>query len=675
MTLYNKLLNHQTYIEKIVLSKTMIKKSSQKDEIKKEIFSNMKKIQEETMIFLKEQKIEVSIDYKKIIESYNDDRLQEMLNKVDKTFEQDSNNEFLLYKTIENLKKLTKKSYKEIGIIVKDHKFKEKLFGNLQINTVNEKLQKLSVEINRYKEMNSYLKSTKKLIFNCPLCNYTNDKPVNVILHLSLHNIKNIIEPFTYYTYTYENTKYLSTTIKNQESIPTYIYNLKQKIFPDQKIYNIIYEDKTSERLPTSLENSNGQMKKIIMKKDNKDFIDTLKNTKMIYGKLFNMKKFVNDVINEETKKMTDNRNKTTKIINFRIFKNIISKYVHEDDIQNFYNTIINLYDDNIKVETSNNQFDLLFKNIIHYDNKLPVFELYKHMKTLLKIFKNLKKNTFGEILFHNIKKMNERQPDIEASQYFDHEALIMLIPMMKNNTLSDAVIDNLSKFEMNTTNKFNPTSWVSKDKYKDLIKLLSNIIYADLQVVKRTNPQIEDLNDDIIRLREMVQNLDMKYLKDFEKKYDSIFNIYKNLMRNKMFLHDIQNITSKKDIEGKYTEYMNSSFLLVTLHFLNDLISKNTNNVDNTKKVIEYMFNTISMKLTKESSYLKRNTVRMVKTRIVRNITEQVDNKDDLLNDYFDSDEEDDEDIEYNDNDDLNELFGEEEEINDLVPEEVRGD
>ena len=666
INLYNKLVNQKNYIEKIVLSKTIIKKSSEKEEIKKEIFSNMKQIEKETMIFIKEQNIKISSDYKKIIESYNDDRLQRMLNKVDKTFEKDETKEFLLYKTIENLRKLTNKSYKEINIIISDYKFKEKLFGNLQINTLNEKLQKLSIDINKYNQINNYLESTKKIIFNCPLCNYRNDRPINVILHLSIHNTK-IMEPFVYYTYTHENKKYISTTIEPKDNnIGNYIYNLKQKIFPNEKIYDTVFQENLTEKLPTTLESSNDdkQIQKIIYKKDNKEFAKTLKTTKMVYGKLFNMKNFVNDVIDKETKRMSKNKNKTTKIVNFKIFKEIIKEYVHDDDIQNFYNTIINLYDDNIKVETSNTQFDILFKNIIHYDDNVPVTLIYKYMKTLFKIIKNIQKNNFGKIFFDNIKKMTGREVDVELSQYFDYEALIMILPMMKNNTLSDKVIERLDFVNKDNLDKFNPTSWVKKDEYTKIFKEISRFNPSDITIIKRLNPQSTDLTDDIIRLTEMFSNLDTKYLKNLEKKFDSIFNIYKNLMRNKMFLHDIQKITSNKDIEGKYIEYINSSFLLITLQFLNKIISKNTDNIDNTKKIVEYFFSFLSMKLTKESNYLKKNTVRMIKTKIIRNNI-QVDNKDDLLNDYFDSEEEE-EDIEYNE--EMNELFGDdEEEMNEL--------
>lgn len=680
VTFYSKLINQKVYIEKVILSDTKVLINNKKDEIKKELFIEMKNIQKETKIFIEENKTE-KLDYQKILQNYNDYELQKLLSSLNEMIFEDKN-QSLRYKIIDNLHRLTNKSYKEINMILKDNKFKEKLFGNLQIQSVNQKLSEVSDKLNEYKKINDYMKSVKKSVYVCPICNYMHEMAITTILHMTLHKEKNtnpevfnfnnkskpidLKNPIEFNFYNYNGEKYSTYSINPIKSIGDYIYEIKGNMnnIDKNSLLNIIrfndinkgsFEDM---RQPLSLH-------KIIHKVDySKTIQNFAEGIKMNFDdknfSVFNIDKEIKKIINEQVKRMekVESRSftKNTRIINFKVFKTIFGKFFDNDDIPNLYNSVIEFYDNNLK--TNNDSFDLLFKNIIHYDNRKPIEAIHSLFMKLFKIIRLIKEQKYNELLYILSKK---KIADTEAYEYVDTKVLLMLVPLLESLDLLNNIHENLeNEDDIKVNDDFHPISWTDKKNYKKLLSKISNITKDSLIINPVSNDRnTDEIRDQFTRLNEIFQNIDMKKLRKMEKQYNLIHDCYIYMIKNNMFLHNIQNVESNKNIQEKYNEYINGTFLLITMNYMDMIVKQNKNNTDNTKMVYNTFFKTLSLYLTEDSKYLKKNK-NIVKRRVVKKQQNIVDNRDELLNDYFDSDDE-----------DFNEEIGDEEEIIEEINDE----
>lgn len=654
ITFYNKLLNQQIYIENIILSNKKIIKFSKKDIIKQEIFKEMKEISNETKILIEEIK-EIDFDYKKLLQTYNDYELQKLLSSLDEMIFND-NSQNLKFKIIENLHKLTKKSYNEINTILKDNKFKEKLFGNLKIETINSKLEDLSFKVNNYKQINNYMNEIKNITYVCPICNYNHEMPINVILHISLHKT-NLVNPIKFSFYNYNQQLFSEYSINPINKMNNHIFEIKSQMYENidkKNLVNSILIEKINKgdfqemRQPLSLN-------KIIHKVDNIKTINDFKDN--IYSDLdfsiFNENKKIKKIIDEQIKKMKKNTDKNftknMRIINFKVFKMIFEKFYNEDDITNLYNSVIDFYDNNLKIDSNNHFFDLLFKNIIHYNNRKPVQVIYDLFKKLFKIIKGIKEQKYAEVLMI----LGTKKVDKEAYEYVDTKSLILLIPILRSLDLLDNISNNLNDIDDIKINEdFDLTSWTNRKNYKNLINQISNITKDDIIIQTNNKRQTEEIMEQFIRLNEIFANIDMKKLKKLEKQYDLIYQSFIYMVKNNMFLHQISNIESNKNIYQKYNEYINGTFLIITMNYMNLMIKENKNNIENTKIIFNSFFKSLSLFLTEDSSYLKKNSV--IRKKVVRKQIINIDNRDDLLNDYFED----------SDNEDFDENIGNEEEL-----------
>lgn len=663
ITFYTKLINQKIYIENVILSDKKIFKQSKKEEIKQQIFKEMKDIQNHTKIFIKENK-DINVDYNVIQQTYNDYELQKLLSSLDQMIFEDTNKS-VKYKMIDNLHKLTKKSYKEINMIVKDKKFKEKLFGNLKIETIQQKLVELSEKINDYKQIESYINQTKKIIYVCPVCNYNHDMPITVMLHMSLHKEFKGVTPISFSFFNNNGKKYSQYSVNPVEKMGDYLFEMKKNMNEgvDKNILvNSIlteYIDKDSFKQfqnPISLN-------KIIHQVDSKKVIEDFKNNtlnKFFFNNkkdftLFNKTKEINKIVDEEINKIKTNVlfgenkefTKHIRIINFRVFKTIFASFLNEDDILNLYNSVIEYYDNNLKSE-NNTSFDLLFKNMIHYNNRKPIEVTYQMFKKLFKIIKGIKEQKFAELLFI----LGTKKVDKEAYEYVDTSVLLLLIPLLQSLDLLNNVSDNLEgDDDIKVNEDFHPSSWTDSKNYQKLVNKISNITKDNLIINTNNQRQTAEIMEQFSRLSEMFQNIDMKKLKRMERQYDLIYESFNFMVKNNMFLHDINEIDSNKSVQEKYNEYMNGTFLIITLKYMMFIVKENTDNTENTKMLFDSFFKTVSLYLTEESKYLKKNTV--VRRKVVRQVQNIVDNRDDLLNEYFESDDE-----------DFNEEVGDEEEL-----------
>ena len=662
---YDQLLKQKSYIQNVILSEHNKLYSKNKTIIKNKIVEEMKTIEDETKIYLKDQMKE-TIDYNQIMDSWNESQLKKLLEKVDMKVEDDKNLMNLKYQLIDSLQRLTNKSYMEINLILKDSLFKEKIFGDYDIQDINFKINQLNDEIVQYNKINKYLESIKKQLHVCPICNYSNEIPIHCVLHLTQHKNEDNLNIQQFYFYTDENqnirSKYSENIIKDQN---VYLYETKKKMLKSDTIQN---HTLVTSKIPIQNEIN---IKKIQNKLSKEEILTDYKNSVMIhYQNHIKIYPSVRDIIEKrvnneiENNKEYDNLfgdDKTSsylnKIIHYDVSRLILDNYFNDNDIYNLYNTNITYFDENLK---KNDSFDILFKNIIHYNTFEPMENIYNMMNSFMNIIQN--KNDLEKMLFEDSSSKSYRKFDkkndtvvqrrvaeVEVSEHLDYKTLMLLIPILRNRNLTLHIQDLIKSedFEINENEEslFKPWEWVQKSDYKKMILRMSNIKRDDINI-----KEIENDKDNYMRLHELFENI--SNIKDIKKEFELITKIFNSFLISNRVAHDINNIDNDKDINGKFKEYIIGSYLKSSLNILNQIVEDNDYNRGNTKREIRTMFNTLSIFLNKESLYLRKNVINYQKNQkrnIIDNKNNEKDNKDDILNEYFESDNEYESDLEDN--------------------------
>jgi len=670
------LLKQYSYIKNNILSSENKIIANQQDVIKNKLVEQMKLIENETNIYLTEAKLDKKINYNEIMDLWNDETLNKLMKKINMTQSEDLNNVNLKYKLVENLKKLTNKSHAEIELVIKDKKFKEKIFGNVNIVDINNKLNQLNEELKQYNIIYKFLDEINKNNYVCPFCNYKSDLPVDTILHLSLHDNKENFKTQVFNLYIDTNKNLRS---KFSEEIVTDInktfYKIKKQIMDSDEIKN--YTLKSS--IPKFDNIMSSQiLSKILPPKINiSKKIEEFRNTLNIHYRLFftsypDLKKDFIEIIDSNIEKMFSkyelmdelfgeekiNFTYVNKIIDYQITKKILNQYFNDDDISNLYNSNIQFFDDNLK---NNKTIDTLFKTLIHYNTYEPVVEIKKIMNSFIKIIRNT--NDLEKMLFSNVtgtqyKRFNNDNktviaktvPIVEVTEYLDYHTLLLLIPILKNRnfTLQIQNLINSDEFVINDDDDklFKPWEWVSKSEYNKMISLLSNIKKQDIDIQTIVN----DESDDFKKLQQTFSNIDNENMILIQKEFQSITEIFESFLLKSRVAHDINTIDNNKDINGKFKEYVLGSYLMSTLNLLNKIVVSNIDNTTNTKTEIFNVFSVLSIYLNKESSYLAKNkNVFQKERRVIQKVNVEKNNKDEILNEYFDSDDEENEVLEQN--------------------------
>jgi len=646
---YNQLVKQESYIKYVILSAENKLYSKNKTIIKNKIVEEMKTIENETKIYLKDENKDMKIDYNKVMKAWNENKLKKLFEKIDMEIQDDKNSMNLKYQLIESFKALTKKSYRDIKLIIKDNKFKEKIFGNISIEVINNKLNQLKKDIQQYQKIDKFLEETKTPIHVCPICHYESDKPIETLLHLSKHKNEDNLEMQRFYTYEDDNKKlrfkYSEKIIENRNK---YFYEFKKKLLKSNTIENF-----TLVTLPIPINEINVQQIKYKIDEEQKleEYKEHLFEKYKKYIKIFPT---VADIIEKRidmNELFGDTFSYSNKIIHYDVSRFILNNYFDDKDIYNLYDTNITYFDNNLK---NNNPIDTLFKNIIHYNTFEPIENIKNIVNNFIKIIENI--NDLENMLFIDssnkiYKKIDKKGQlstqnivaDVEVSEYLDYKTLILLIPILQNRNFT-LTIQNLIRsedFEINDddNNLYYPWKWVEKEDYNKMISKFSNIKKQDINIKEIEN----DTNDDYKRLYQLFKNIKKSELRKIKKEFELITDIFNSFLRTNRVAHDINNIDNDKDINGKFKEYIIGSYLKSSLNILNKIMKNNTDNTVNTKKEINKMFNVLSIFLNKKSLYLQKNKINFQRRipQVVNNNSEEKNNKDDILNDYFESDEE----------------------------------
>ena len=113
------------------------------------------------------------------------------------------------------------------------------------------------------------------------------------------------------------------------------------------------------------------------------------------------------------------------------------------------------------------------------------------------------------------------------------------------------------------------------------------------------------------------------------KKQFNTLFDMFKKMYITKIFPH---NLKTTEEVQSYFTGIL-SNLLFV---FIEKLMTKGKN----TKKIKDYIVKNLyitSMYLNKESEYLKKPIEQP--RRVIKQVEEKTDNKDELLNDFMNED------------------------------------
>jgi hypothetical protein len=692
MSFFKQLQKQEHYIKYVILSTDNTMYSNNKTEIKNKIVEEMKSIEDETKIYLKDKNLNEKIDYNKVMNLWQENQLKKLLSQIDTKIVDDKKLMNLKYQLIEAFKKLTGKSYDQIHLIMKDSNFKEKIFGDIDIKVIDNKLNQIHKDLEKYEHINQFLIDTKTPIYVCPICNFNSEIPIQALLHLAEHENQDKLDNQTFYMYKDNNkqlrSKYSENIFQNQN---THFYEMKKKLLKSNTIEDYILYTKNPIRQMRQI-----NVQQIKRKVDKEAIFEQYRDNLLKYHsdaiKFFPSSKKIIDIIetrvNHELNIVMNNElfgddedfknfAKLNKIINYHVFRLIFKEYFNDNDISNLYNTNVQYFDNNLK---NNRAFDSLFKNIIHYDTFEPIEKIKETMNDFINIIKNnksLEQMLFADSSNKTYQKISKNGDfttgvmvaDVEVTEYINYKTLMMLIPILRNRNFSLTIQDLIKSedFEINEDEDklHNPWEWVQKADYNKMLNLISNIKKTDINIKLIEN----DESDDYKRLQQLFQNISNAEIKHIQKEFNLITNMFYSLLRQNRVVHNINDIDNEKDINGKYKEYIIGTYLKASLNILNKIVKKNTDNTSNTKNEIFQMFNILKIYLNKDSKYLQKNLVNYNRN-IVRNNndndTEEKNNKDDILNDFFESDEEYDEledNFEQEFDDELNDIYSDNDE------------
>lgn len=598
--------------------------------LKKEIIGNVKK-----------ELINTNIkNLEKVLDGWVDNESKRIINEIDTDFKRD------YIKSKLNLKGKVKKALSdllnipitEVNVMMKDNDFRFKLFGNMNMDTVYNKLNIINRELNEYNIINEVFINQKN----------KQDKE---------HIIKIIANK--------------GDKTKREFGFDPLLANLSSKIneVSVNKVKKIIKKESIIESLEKELINT---YKKYLDKN-----IITEKDFELI-------KKIIKEeVISLETKKNINLIKSKVKIHFSRI---VFKKYIDNDlySLDNITDKLSKIF----TLQSNISNFEMVFTNLIHYNNEDVFHTLKKSFNSIIHLLISLKeisnkpssiKDSFQNILYKKLlkqtivnikekgkKEIKENRKNKIVRDTINVMNLLLLLSYTSNDTefindLQNKIKEENNNLEFVTKNK-NSWEWINKEEHRNVINLIERLsTYDDPE--KEMNKgfskhyQFIDIMSDFItedyksennlnELRGISKQFKLDELKKLKKEFNIIYDFFIDMYKQDLIPYTIKN--KSKDFSDSKREYFSRLLINLYLDYINQLT--NISKTDNTVKLIKKYFNINTMYLNEESKFLKKIDIKEYKPEI----NYEINNKDDLLNDFMLNVEEEETTEEYQYNEDL---------------------
>jgi hypothetical protein len=608
-----------------------------------------------------------TMDLKNVMEIWTDANTKNILEELNNTYNKNiqNNDLYLKSKLINSLMKFLNINRREAEILSKDKTFKKRLFKNVEQKTIREKISILKSELNEYKIIEDFFNTYTKKYTVCPHCSFKN----NLILMTDFHiqdvhkkaDQKNKVRPVEVFVPLFNGNGF--TSIYNPKVYTNeleYIYDIKKNYLNvEVDFVKEIVEGKIDERIMGHLTNRDGSLKHTVVRniQKTKQILDKTslvkemlinkvkyyKDMKVIDNDLFNKLK---NIIEEELKNTNNLKVKDlTRLVKEKIFTTMLNEqkymiYNEKSPLTNVSLFLENIYDNQTRKVIKNEK---LFNKVLSHNNtqELMIFldKILKGTVSLMKvnelksdakqIFVNSYKSTFNRINVINkkgINKVKNIETTLEAGEVNFFKLFVLINYLSEEHELFEEIKEAIVKKFYKDGEKTEESSLI------DLINNNNEILdfveeqLMSVESIEMINDMLYDEDDEDYQLTEEIYEF-LKIGSNIDSKiYNKYLSDYAILVK-----YVKENISS-----GTKTNY-NALLLNIFFNILQDILDKS--NVKRTKKFFENVIKSMEIVLNKDIELVEEKEQVKPKQQVVERQT--VSNKDDLLNDFMNNDEE----------------------------------
>ena len=557
-----------------------------------------------------------NVEMTEVLSVWADNTTKSIVEKLDGDFTKNMNASQLNLKgkVVRSLMNFLSIEYTRAAVIMSDKLFREKMFKNVNLEDVQNKLNIINAELNEHSIVKEYLRQEQVKIEEARIIKFKSGKD-----HMSR-------DPG----------------------------------------FEVTVGGKIGGAIPDKIKNL-GQLAKTLSLKDSMD-----KSLKSSYKVLLTTGlvdksgyKQIEQVIDAELKQLENfeqmhelfGENAATQIIKntikIHVSRILLEKYNLDKNVfeplNNASSMLSKLFGEKLDTIITNEN---LFNTIINYDTDEPMSQMKKSFNDMINFLIELKeeKNTmkrinnllykdFGTSIQISIKKGKQIKKIVKKTQAFaDLSITNLLLLVSYAGTGSDFTADLLEKIaeqmelkESKTDTK--PWSWATKENKKEIISTILNMTDGDYDFKAILADYIEDDDNKMEELKNMVRNINMSDLKKIQKQFNTLYDMFSKMYMMKVTPHNLNKMKLNKSLEEKQRTYFLGLMTGLYSKFTEELLSKS-----NTKKLKEYISKNIEllgMSLNKKSTFLQKPAEKRSAPAVVVEETKESD-KDELLNDFM---------------------------------------
>ena len=554
-----------------------------------------------------------NIELEQVLSIWSEQETRRLVSELDREFNRDLNSSKLNLrgKVIKSLSSFLNIPTSQATIMMKDVNFRTKIFGNLNMEDIQNKINIINNELNEHSIILDLLKQEQL-----------------------------------------EKTK---------KSLLTFTTSRAEQRF--QEFSKIVLEKMDENKVSTKT------IKKMVKKETLKQKIE--KSLKSTYKQLLNSGvvsteeyKVIVQIIDEELNRVQ----KLTKIneikatIKVHVARILINKYLIESNIysplKTVSKTLEKIFGDKNLGQIVN--FENMFNNVINYETNKPfgvLKNIFNNMIDLLIGLKGIEVDNVVEKVenllykklgtytaYGNLKKGKKGKKIETAYSGLNILNLILMISYTdKNNTFTSLLQEQIGEKVELLQNKIDNKvwTWTTKENLNEIISALVNDEKFDFKSI--VNEMIEseesiELSTSIVELKALAKNLKETELVAMKKEFNGLYDMFFNMYKTDIVPHNLNKMKSTKSFDDLSREYFLGLQTGVFMKFIEKLMEKSS-----TKRMKNYIIRNLSligMNLNEESKYLKSSIEKQPEP--VKVEEEKESNKDELLNTFFQEDLED---------------------------------